>query len=64
MPGTEEEPPHNTKEKILRIFGVDNRPLLIGASLVCFMLFAFFYVCVFRWTAHAYYSIVKNGIKE
>ena len=28
--------------------GVDNRPLLIGASLVCFMLFAFFYICVFR----------------
>lgn len=38
-------------EKILRIFGVDNRPLLIGASLVCFMLFTFFYICVFKCTA-------------
>ena len=48
-------------EKIIRVFGVNNTPLLIITSLVCFLAFALFYVFVYRRTAKAYYSIVSGG---
>ncbi|MBR5732978.1 MAG: ABC transporter permease, partial [Lachnospiraceae bacterium] len=48
-------------EKILRILGVQNMPLLIAASILCFLAFGLFYIYVFRATARAYYSIVSDG---
>ncbi len=48
-------------EKILRILGVNNLPLLIAANVICFLTFALFYIFVFRATAKAYYSIVSNS---
>ena len=48
-------------EKILRILGVTNMPLLIAASILCFLAFGLFYIYVFRATARAYYSIVSNS---
>ena len=48
-------------QKIIRVFGVMNTPLLIGTSIVCFLVFALFYVFVYRGTARAYYAIVSGG---
>ena len=48
-------------QKIIRIFGVYNTPLLIAASVVCFLVFALFYVFVYRATARTYYAIVSTG---
>ena len=48
-------------QKIIRLFGVVNTPLLIGTSAVCFLAFALFYVFVYRATAKAYYSIVSSA---
>ncbi len=47
-------------QKIIRLFGVFNTPLLILTSLICFFAFALFYVFVYRRTAKAYYSIVSG----
>ena len=48
-------------QKIIRLFGVMNTPLLIVTSVVCFLAFALFYVFVYRATAKAYYVIVSSG---
>ena len=48
-------------EKIVHVFGVTNRPLLILTSVICFLAFALFYVFVYRRTARAYYAIVSSG---
>ena len=48
-------------QKIIRIFGVMNTPLLICTSAVCFLVFALFYVFVYRGTARAYYAIVSDA---
>ena len=48
-------------QKIVRILGVSNTPLLIVTSIVCFLAFALFYVFVYRRTAGAYYAIVCGG---
>ena len=47
-------------QKIVRLFGVLNVPLLIATSVICFLAFAVFYVFVYRGTARAYYSIVSS----
>lgn len=46
-------------QKIIRLFGVNNLPLLIVTSCLCFLVFAVFYVFVYRGTARTYYSIVS-----
>jgi putative ABC transport system permease protein len=46
-------------QKIIRLFGVMNTPLLIGTNVICFLAFALFYVVVYRATARAYYAIVS-----
>ena len=51
-------------EKIIRLFGVTNTPLLILTSVVCFLVFGLFYVFVYRRTAKAYYAIVSDGGDE
>ncbi|MBE6908607.1 MAG: ABC transporter permease [Ruminococcaceae bacterium] len=48
-------------QKILRIFGVNNTPLLVLTNVICFLAFALFYVFVYRGTAKAYYSIVSDA---
>ena len=48
-------------QKIIRIFGVGNTPLLIATSALCFLAFALFYLFVYRGTARAYYAIVSDG---
>ena len=48
-------------QKIIRLFGVFNTPLLILTSVICFFAFALFYVFVYRRTAKAYYSIVSDA---
>ena len=48
-------------QKIIRLFGVFNTPLLIATSVICFFAFALFYVFVYRRTAKAYYSIVSDA---
>ena len=48
-------------EKIIRLFGVLNKPLLILTSFVCFLAFGLFYVFVYRSTARAYIAIVSTG---
>ena len=51
-------------QKIVRVFGVTNTPLLILTSAVCFLAFGLFYVFVYRGTARAYYAIVSDGERE
>ena len=51
-------------QKIIRLFGVTNTPLLIGTSAVCFLVFALFYVFVYRSTAKAYYTIVSDAAAQ
>ena len=46
--------------KMLKIFAIDNLPLLIVTNLICFVLFSVFYVFVYRKTAGAYYNIVSD----
>ncbi len=48
-------------QKIVRIFGVTNTPLLILTSVICFLAFGLFYVFVYRRTARAYIAIVSSG---
>lgn len=47
-------------EKILLIFGIDNRVLLIQICLGCFGIFGLFYVLVYQITSGAYYRIVSG----
>ncbi len=47
-------------QKLVRLFGVQNTPLLIITNVVCFFAFALFYVFVYRDTAKAYYAIVSD----
>lgn len=46
--------------KILLIFGIDNRVLLIQICLGCFGIFGLFYVLVYQITSGAYYRIVSG----
>jgi putative ABC transport system permease protein len=48
-------------QNMIRLFGVSNKPLLIMTNFVCFLVFALFYVFVYRGTARAYYAIVSDG---
>ena len=48
-------------QKIIRLFGVMNAPLLIVTSVICFLVFALFYVFVYRRTAKTYYAIVSSA---
>ena len=50
-------------KKLLMLFSLTNTGLLIGVTVVCYLIFALFYVIVYRLTSGAYYSIV-SGVKE
>lgn len=49
--------------KILLMFNLWNTNLLIGTTVVCFLIFGVLYVLVYRITSNAYFSIV-SGRKE
>lgn len=50
-------------KKMLLLFSLTNTGLLIGVTVACYLVFALFYVIVYRLTSGAYYSIV-SGAKE
>ena len=47
--------------KIMTLFNLDNVSLLIGTTVVSFIIFALFYMLVYRLTSNAYYSIVSRN---
>lgn len=49
--------------KLLVLFGLTNTKLLIWVTMACYLIFALFYILVYRITSRAYYSIV-SGAKE
>ena len=49
--------------KLLLLFGLKNLQLLMLVNLGCFLLFAVFYIMVYKITSSAYYNIV-SGIRE
>lgn len=51
-------------KKMLLIFSLTNTSLLIGVTLACYLIFALFYVIVYRLTSGAYYSIVSGAREE
>lgn len=50
-------------KKLLMLFSLTNTGILIGVTVACYLIFALFYVIVYRLTSGAYYSIV-SGAKE
>ena len=46
--------------KLLALFGLMDIWLLIGVTGCCFLIFALFYVCVYRITSRTYYNIVSG----
>lgn len=47
--------------KMLFMFNLTNRPLLIGVTAGCYLIFALFYIVVYRITSRSYYRIVSAG---
>lgn len=47
--------------KLLQLFNLQNLPLLIVVTLVCFLIFGLFYGLVYKLTAGAYYTIVSGA---
>lgn len=47
--------------KMLRLFGLFNTSLFVVVTIACFILFALFYIIVYRITSHSYYSIVSEA---
>lgn len=50
--------------KLLALFGLMNMYLLILVTVCCYLVFALFYVLVYRATSKAYYSIVSGAREE
>ncbi len=51
-------------QKLLLIFNLTNLRLLIATTLTGYLIFALFYLLVYRITSNAYYAIVSNGRQE
>lgn len=47
--------------KLLMLFGLINLKLLILVTVICYLIFALFYMLVYRITSGAYYSIASAG---
>ena len=47
--------------KLLALFSLKNQKLLVLVTVCCYLVFALFYVLVYRMTSRAYYSIVSGG---
>ena len=50
--------------KILTMFNLTNKRLVICTNIGAFLIFCVFYVVIYRFTAHAYYRIVSGQEKE
>jgi putative ABC transport system permease protein len=50
-------------QKLLILFGLVNVKLLVIVMVVCYLVFALFYILVYRMTSRSYFSIV-SGMKE
>lgn len=48
-------------QKLLMLFGIMNQALLIFVSLCCYLVFALFYMFVYRITSRSYYAIVSGA---
>ena len=48
-------------QKMLLLFSLTNMKLIIGVTVVCFLIFALFYMLVYRITSRGYYHIVRSG---
>ena len=46
--------------KLLMLFGLVDTGLLIAITVGCYLIFALFYILVYRITSHAYYDIVSD----
>ena len=46
--------------RLLALFNLTNLLLLILVTAVCYLIFALFYVAIYRVTSYAYYSIVSG----
>lgn len=46
--------------KILMLFNLNNLPLVIMVTIICFLLFGIFYALVYKITSSSYYSIVSG----
>ena len=51
-------------QKLLMLFNLLNIPLLMLTTLGSYMIFALFYLTVYRMTANAYYKIVSTGMQQ
>lgn len=51
-------------KKLLLLFSLTNTGFLIGVTVACYLIFALFYVIVYRLTSGAYYSIVSGAREE
>lgn len=51
-------------QKLLLLFGLMNVPLLIVVTLVCYAMFAVFYLAIYRLTSRAYCRIVSGAGEE
>lgn len=45
--------------RLLILFGLTNIPLLIGITIVSFLIFAVLYALMYKLTSHSYYQLVK-----
>ena len=45
--------------RLLILFGLTNTPLLIGITIVSFLIFAVLYALMYKLTSHSYYQLVK-----
>ena len=50
--------------RLLTLFGLTNQTLLILVTVCCYLVFALFYVFIYRVTSKAYYSIVSGAKGE
>lgn len=50
--------------KLLMLFNLDNRGLLVGTTAASFAVFAVLYAIVYKLTGNAYYHIVADGERE
>ncbi|MGN0745286.1 MAG: FtsX-like permease family protein [Aristaeellaceae bacterium] len=51
-------------QKLLMLFNLLNVPLLMATTVASYLIFALFYLAVYRMTANAYYKIVSTGMQQ
>ncbi len=51
-------------QKMLVLFGLTNTKLMTQVTVLCYLVFALFYIFVYRITSRAYYGIVSGGGEE